>query len=163
MNDDVSLNLTDRQELSLKQIGQMIASGDDSESVNSSWEKFIIEAVSSDPGMALDIDAIVQYVLRTAYQEASEDLYFYANKVKQFNAIKKEIRAYLQEIRDYIAQIKVHETSLEQELESLEDLSQEMNLALQNQLQKTQQFIQLMSNLHKRMHDTAKAVINNLK
>ncbi len=163
MNDELSLNLTDRQELSLQRLGQMIANGDDANAIDSSWEKFIIEAVSSGSEMARDIDAIVQYVLSAAYREASEDLYFYAQKVKQFNAIKKEIRAYLQEIRDYIAQIKVQKTSLEQELETLDDLSQEMNLALQNQMQKTQQLFQIISNTMKRMHDTAKAVINNLK
>jgi iron-sulfur cluster repair protein YtfE (RIC family) len=163
MNNEVSLNLTTRQELSLKQIGQMIASGDDADAINSRWEKFMIEAVSSDPEMAIDIDAIVQYILRAAYQDASEDLYFYADKVKQYNAIKKEIRKYLSEIREVIAQIKVQKTSLEQELETLDDLSQEMNMALQNQLQKTQQFIQLLSNIQKRMHDTATEVIKNLK
>ena len=47
--------------------------------------------------------------------------------------------------------------------ESLGDLSQMDNLMLQDAMQEQQELFQLLSNLSKSMHDTAKAIISNLK
>jgi len=40
----------------------------------------------------IDPNALVQYVLRESYMQSSEDLRYYAEKVKYFNQAKKTIR-----------------------------------------------------------------------
>src|SRR5687768_5193426 len=55
---------------------------------------------------AVDPNALVQLVLRDAYAQTTEDLKFYAEKVKYFNQCKKLIRDYLQKLRDYDSKMK---------------------------------------------------------
>ena len=50
-----------------------------------------------------DINALVQEVLREAYLQTTEDLRFYAEKVRYFNQCKKVIREYLSSLRDFKA------------------------------------------------------------
>jgi hypothetical protein len=49
----------------------------------------------------VDPNALVQQVLRESYLQTTEDLRFYAEKVRYFNQCKKVIRDYLQKLRDY--------------------------------------------------------------
>ena len=51
---------------------------------------------------------------------------------------------------------------LEEKLQGVGDDAQLANVDLQNQLQKQQQTIQQMSNISKRLHDTAMAIIRNM-
>jgi hypothetical protein len=53
----------------------------------------------------VDPNALVQQVLRESYLQATEDLRFYAEKVRYYNQRKKAIRAYLQKLRDYRANV----------------------------------------------------------
>ncbi len=55
---------------------------------------------------AVDPNALVQFVLRECYLQTTEDLRFYAEKVKYFNECKKMVRDYLQKLRDYDAKMK---------------------------------------------------------
>ena len=65
------------------------------------WSDFVSEASS---GMgAIDVDALVQWVLRESYQETTQDLYFFAQKVKFFNEVKKKIRDELTAARNHLA------------------------------------------------------------
>ena len=48
---------------------------------------------------AVDPNALVQHVLRESYLQTTEDLRYYAEKVKFFNQCKKAIREYLQALR----------------------------------------------------------------
>lgn len=50
---------------------------------------------------AVDVNTLVQWVLRESYLQTTEDLRAYAEKVKYFNTTKKQVREYLQELRDY--------------------------------------------------------------
>jgi len=54
---------------------------------------------------AADVNALIQEVLRESYKETTEDLRFYAEKVRYFNQCKKAIRDYLAALRDYKARI----------------------------------------------------------
>ena len=49
-------------------------------------------------------NALVQWLLRESYMETTQDLYFFAEKVKFFNAVKKKIRDELTNAREYLAQ-----------------------------------------------------------
>ena len=50
---------------------------------------------------AIDPNALVQQVLRDSYLQTTEDLRYFAEKVKYFNQMKKLIREHLQKLRDY--------------------------------------------------------------
>ena len=54
---------------------------------------------------ATDVDALVQEVLRESYKQTTEDLRFYAEKVRYFNQCKKVVREYLAALRDYKARV----------------------------------------------------------
>ncbi len=54
-----------------------------------------------DNGMPVDVNALVQQVLRESYLDTTEDLKFYADKVKYFNEAKKMTREYVQDLRDF--------------------------------------------------------------
>ncbi|MEO0814910.1 MAG: hypothetical protein AAFY60_18765 [Myxococcota bacterium] len=64
--------------------------------VQGQWADFI-----SKTGLTgeLDVNALVQQVLREAYVENTEDLRFYAQKVKYFNELKDQVRGQLTEAR----------------------------------------------------------------
>jgi hypothetical protein len=49
--------------------------------------------------LPIDINSLVQYVLRDAYGETTEDLAFFAGKVQYFNDVKEGVRAYLGDLR----------------------------------------------------------------
>lgn len=53
-----------------------------------------------------DPNALVQYVLRESYLQTTEDLRYYADKVRYFNSVKKAIRDYLQALRKAEADVK---------------------------------------------------------
>jgi hypothetical protein len=81
-----------------------------SSDVQSRWDNFVSE--QSTQGGAMDPNALVQYVLRESYMQTTEDLRFYAEKVKYFNETKKEIRDYMSKMRDYEKNIKPDVDSL---------------------------------------------------
>lgn len=58
------------------------------------------------PGGAVDPTALVQEVLRESYAQTTEDLRFYADKVKYYNEQKKALRDSLGPLRDAEARLK---------------------------------------------------------
>lgn len=55
---------------------------------------------------ATDPNALVQWVLRESYLQTTEDLRYYAEKVRYYNQRKKTIRDYLNALRDVQAHVK---------------------------------------------------------
>jgi hypothetical protein len=53
------------------------------------------------PPRSIDPNALVQQVLRDAYLQTTEDLRYYAEKIRYFNERRKEARAYLGALRDF--------------------------------------------------------------
>ena len=92
-----------------------------------------------------DVNGLVQWVLRESYAETTQDLRFYADKVKSFNDVKSAVREYLGEARPPVG-----------------DDAQLANVDLQNALQKHQQVLQQMSNVSKMLHDTAMTVVRKI-
>ena len=70
---------------------------------------------------AVDPNALVQFVLRESYIQSTEDLRFYAEKVKYFNECKKMIRDYAQKLRDYDA--KMRESPSRSQYDSIKNFS----------------------------------------
>lgn len=52
---------------------------------------------------AVDVNSLVQWVLRESYLETTEDLRAYAEKVRYFNTQKKAVRRYLVSLRQFKA------------------------------------------------------------
>ena len=73
--------------------------GDDWGNLEYDWTNFCTNFFSSDSG-PVDVNALVQWVLREAYMENTKDLHFYAEKVQYFNEVKKCLREELTRARD---------------------------------------------------------------
>lgn len=69
------------------------------------WKQVLQNMHSS--GIPVDINALIQNILKDSYKENTEDLTFYANKVKYFNKVKSDMRKYIQEIRSTRRQAKL--------------------------------------------------------
>ena len=104
---------------------------------------------------ALSSDVCSIYLLRESYLESTEDLKSFAEKVKQLNDAKNELRELLADLREEGSDV----SGLEEQLNALGDDAQLANVDLQNVLQKQQQTMQMMSNISKTLYDTAQAVI----
>ncbi len=122
---------------------------------------------------AMDINELIMYVMHESYLETNKDLQFYAAKVKYFNELKKVVREHLTELRKVAVSIddcgNEAKNSLDDYIKKVEenlrghgDDAQLANIDLQNQLQKQQQMVQMMSNVSKLLHDTAMAVIRKI-
>lgn len=78
--------------------------------LQSRWSSFTSEQAKQ--GGAVDPNALVQEVLRESYLQTTEDLRFYAEKVKYFNTTKKLVRDYVSTLRDYDKDLKSQIDSL---------------------------------------------------
>jgi hypothetical protein len=153
----------------IKESGRMIALGRPQGEIQARWRGFVEKTAAG--GGAIDPNALVQAVLKASYQQQQEDRKPYADKVKRFNEMKKTLGAELERERQgqarpvgparSRARAKIDE--LERRLQSVGDDAQLATLDLQNALQKQQQTMQMLSNISKMLHDTAQAVIRNIK
>lgn len=149
---------------------------------------------------SIDVDTLVQWVLREAYLDANADLKDVAAKVAAINAAKKQVREHLQELRDALtessgkgafafativvckkcepgetlvkpggtkvltaAQWTTYADALRAWMETAGEDAQLATVDLQQVLAKEQQTHQMLSNITKMMHDTAKAIIDNTR
>jgi hypothetical protein len=71
-----------------------------SSELQSRWAEFVGKQAV---GGGIDVNALVQHVLRDAYLENTQDLYFHASKVKFYNELKKGIRTELTKAREELA------------------------------------------------------------
>jgi hypothetical protein len=137
----------------------------------------------------VDINALIQWVLRESYLETTQDLKSYADKVRYYNEVKQAIRDELGRARagQPVKGVSVvpyrpdgaavrtepprvlakaeqdqYVKSLESKLNSIGDDAQLANVDLQNVLQKQQQTLQTMSNVSKALHDTAMSIIHKI-
>jgi hypothetical protein len=69
--------------------------------LESRWSEFT-GRVFLQKGAEMDINAFIQAVLREAYMENTQDLHFYAQKVKYYNAVKKNLRNKLIDLRSLL-------------------------------------------------------------
>jgi hypothetical protein len=160
------LPLSKAKELDL--ISAMMGNGEPPDNIITAWEKFVTESkdhliVREMEGEKLDIQVIIQHVLRGSYLEANKDLQYYAQKVKFYNDMKTNIRDELSKRREEMSRMSDYIDKLEEDLQSVGDDAQLATIDLQNALQKQQQSMQLISNVSKMLHDTAMAIIRNIK
>ena len=103
-----SQNISNAPETATKQEAQKTTAP--SSDLQSRWDQFVSHDAKQ--GGAVDPNALVQEVLRESYLQTTEDLRFYADKVKYFNTTKNLIRDHLQTLRDYDKNFKSQIDSL---------------------------------------------------
>lgn len=94
----VALNGT--QQTQVTAIAQSISSGASTESIQSKWADFVSGMNAGPSGGCIDVNALVQEVLRQSYMEQTQDLEFYAQKVQFYNTLKQQIRGELTKARN---------------------------------------------------------------
>lgn len=88
---DVDKALTRQQYDELKAIADAIARDDSLTPETEDRWRGLLKEFRQQPGQ-LDINRVIQWVLKESYSESSEDLKNYGEKVKHFNDKKKEVR-----------------------------------------------------------------------
>jgi hypothetical protein len=78
----------------IKLLGSMIARGESKEAILGKWKAMIISTNDRN----LDINTLVQSVMRECYQQQTEDLKKCKDKVQYFNETKKKIRDELDKV-----------------------------------------------------------------
>lgn len=94
------IDVTPAEQVKLDGIVASLRAGEE-KAAHSAWKQLVSSRAAS--GATLDPSALVQHVLYKSYLETTEDLRFYAEKVKYFNTAKKEIREHLQVLRAELA------------------------------------------------------------
>jgi len=82
----------------IKMLGSMIARGESNEIILGKWKAMLVGANDQN----LDINALVQSVVRESYLQQTEDLKQYQEKVQYFNETKKKIRDEQDKVRKTI-------------------------------------------------------------
>jgi len=126
--------------------------------------------------------------LQKRYESAETDALDYANQIQENLDAKKSLRETISELRNIITDDRwpvkfsyydendvvtvvlssvkdamVLEQELEQKLQTISDMTQMMQLDLQDAMQKQNQAMQTLSAIMKSQHDTLKAIISNMR
>jgi hypothetical protein len=120
-----------------------------SSNTKDSWSEFVSETPQN--GGAVDPNALVQFVLRESYLQTTEDLRFYAEKVKFFNQAKKEVRDHLQDLRGADANLKTKLSALQpgQKSNVFETLTQVIKESVQDNNETKKYYLNLLSSMNK--------------
>lgn len=159
---------------SLDAVGEALRAGDE-EAAASLWRSTI--AGTRIDGPPLDLNQLIQLVLREAYLENDASLRHHAQKVRYYNEQKQQIRHQIREAErtrssfpdacddipdrcDLVTDVDLWIEELESQLDHLDEDAQLANVDLQASLQKKTQTLQAMSNVARMLHDAAMAVIS---
>ena len=115
-----------------------------------------------------NINGILMMVLMECYKDGQKDLLAQAQRMQDINNQKKGIRSELAADRQTLASnpndanASAAEQDQTDQLQSLGDDSQMMQLNLQNMAQNQQQLLQMISNFSKNTHDNSMAIIRHI-
>jgi hypothetical protein len=145
--------LAPAQAAALKGLGRNFGRTGNQAALMQGWQAYLA-ANRPAPG---DVNALVALVLRESCLQASADLKQHAEKVKAANQQKARLRAQAKQPGAGSA------TGTPTVRLSPGDDAQLANVDLQNSMQRSQQILQIMTNIAKTMNDTAMAVIRRMK
>jgi len=164
--------LTSRHISQLRSFGKRLADVPTFTPLKNDWTQ-VVKGITRQKDLrnSANIHEMVMLVMRESIVEQNKDKQYWLKKLQTYNAMGKELSQYLEDLRhqaknlrrDRKAQIQKRIHTKENELQKLGDDAQLANIDLQNSLQKSQQSVQMMSNISKQLHDTAMAIIRNLK
>jgi gas vesicle protein len=120
-----------------------------SSNMKDSWQDFVSETAQN--GGAVDPNALVQFVLRESYLQTTEDLRFYAEKVKYFNETKKTVRDHLEGLRDADPKLKAELAALQpgQKSNVMEAVTQVIKESAQDNNETKKHYLDLLSSMNK--------------
>lgn len=151
----ISSRLTHRDRAVVVDLGRRLRAGASFDDIRSDWEALVRRSGLSE---SEDLDALKQWVMRDAYLDDVQSQRRAADAARNRSERVAALRTERHRLTD-----RLREVDAELERLGSADDQQLMNLELQDALQKQQQTLQTMSNVSKSMHDTAKAVIQNMK
>jgi hypothetical protein len=163
------IQLTPPQTKTLNKVIRDLRHGEEKNALKK-WENLFADLVFE--GSAMDVNALVQWVMRHSYIENIDDLRDQADRVRYYNSQKRAIRESVRRARTFrglLKKLNQPTAVIDSEIESLrayvarlEEDDQLATVDLQNILQKQQQLLQQMTNISKQLHDTALTVIGKI-
>jgi len=164
--------LTAQQRTQLKTFAVQLRKNPNAQTLQHQWQGLTQQGQGKTSSASpADVNAIVLQVLRQSYLETTEDLQFYASKIKAINEQKKQLRAQIQETRQQLAHAKNAQDKtalekmvekLEQVLQDLEDQSTESQFKIQVLMSDYQQAEQAASNILKKQSEARSNVIRKI-
>lgn len=128
---------------------------------------------SRDVKVSRDLDQViatpVSAEMSVAEQKAVTELAQKAVGLRNAREYRQQLRQRLAEVREALADnpedgaLQAEMQALEEKLAAADDMTQMMQLQLQDAMQKQQQAFQLLSNIMKSQHETTKSIIQNIK
>jgi hypothetical protein len=117
--------------------------------IQDSFSQFVSEMAPN--GGAVDPNAVVQYVLRESYVQTTEDLRYYADKVKYFNECKKDVRDYLETMRDAGSKLKEEFGTMQPDQKSnvMEAVTQVIKDSVQDNNEIKKHYLDLLGNMNR--------------
>ncbi|MFW9941602.1 MAG: hypothetical protein ACFFFT_11220 [Candidatus Thorarchaeota archaeon] len=131
----------------LKDIGIMVSQLEKPEIIMNSWTNYIEREAKT--GKTLDLNSLIQDVFLEANLERNRQL-----EIQMAEVMQK---------CENIEKIKEEMAKLEEQLNTLDEMTQMDLLKLQQAMEKQQQYLQMIASVMKSMHDTAKSIIQNLR
>ena len=151
----ISSRLTHRDRAVAADLGRRLRAGASFDDIRGDREALVRRSGLSD---SRDVDALTQWVMREAYLDDVQSQRRAADAARNRSERVAAQRAERDRLTD-----RPHEAGAELKRLGSADDQQLMNMELQHALQKQQQYLQTMSNVSKSMHDTAKAIIQNIR
>jgi len=169
---------------SLKSFAKQLNNNPKSPDLKGKWNELVQQGKrKSQRQGSTNVNAMYVSVLRQGHIQNQKDLNDLAIKLKNNLNRKKELREEIVEVRNLIAlapndsewtieyqnvwytkvQLVAYLEDLESKLQSLSDMSQLLQLDLQDAMNKQAQAMQVLSAILKSQHDTLKAIIGNLR
>ena len=172
---NVPNSLSGQEHQALREIAGQIKAND-AKSATIGWSTLV--NTLGRKNIPVDINELIAFVLRESYLQTSRDLKNHADKVKSRHDQIAEARREIANLRDQLARLPSGKPDLnavkraaltkslrqwEEKLSKLNDDAELANIDMQKVLQKQQQTLQMISNISKQLHDTAMAIIRNIK
>lgn len=164
--------LTSQNIRQLQSFAKRLANDPNSKKLKNDWAQ-VVKDITKQKSLrnSMNVNEMVMIVMRDSIVNQNKDKQYFLKKLQKYNAMGKELSQYLKDLQDKAkkqsgakkAGIEQRIHTKENELQTLGEDAQLVNIDLQNTLQRLQQTIQMMSNISKQLHDTAMAIIRNLK
>lgn len=145
----------------IREFGAALARDRFNDFMENRWKQIVRDARREDA--SVDVEALVQAVLREAYLETVRDQRSHVDRVRFFNDLKRRVREEIRRARGETEGSSRYLRELEDLLQEIGHDAQLANLDLQNALQRHQQAMQMISNLSRLLHESAMAVIRNMR
>lgn len=146
----ISSRLTHRDRLLAQRIGERLRQGASFDEVRRDWEGLVSRTEPE------DVDGLVHLVMREGYLDEVRAHRQAAERAQRTNERERALHEERSRLRERLREIDA-------ELAEMNDDAELANIDVQNALQKQQQTLQTMSNVSKQMHDTAKAILRNMR